>query len=85
MQSMASDYNPDGMVDVLDVFHAIPLKMAAASREEWVTKHLSRWRDFCRTEPRLYAVGGAHYTMLGPDHVSGFSLTLQAALKARGL
>ncbi|KAF4633294.1 hypothetical protein G7Y89_g4830 [Cudoniella acicularis] len=85
LQSMAVDYEPEGMVDAIDVFHAVPLKVAAASREEWVRDHLSRWSDFCRTEPRFHEVGGAHYTMIGPDHVLGFSAKLKAALEARGV
>lgn len=82
---MAVDYTPDGMVHVLDVFHAIPLKVAAQSPDEWVTKHLSKWSDFCWTKPRFHSVGGAHYTMLGPEHVYDFSRVLRAALRARGL
>lgn len=85
LQSMAVDYEPEGKVGVIDVFHAMPLTIAAASREEWVRDHLSRWNDFCTTEPRLHEVGGAHYTMIGPDHVLGFATKLKAALEARGV
>ncbi|XXH01444.1 hypothetical protein Hte_007804 [Hypoxylon texense] len=85
LQSMAVEYEPTGVVDGIDVFHAIPLKGAAASREEWVGEHLSKWRDFSRTEPRVHAVGGAHYTLIGPEHVVGFATTLKAALAARGI
>lgn len=82
---MAIDYEPQGSVENLDVFHALPLKVAAASPEEWVETHLSKWENFCRTKPRFHAVGGAHYTMLGPDHVSSFGTTLKNAMKARGI
>lgn len=85
LQSMAVNYEPEGTVDVIEVFHAIPLKVAAASREEWLRDHLSKWGDFCRTEPKYHEVEGAHYTMLGPDYVLRFSATLKAALRARGL
>jgi thioesterase domain-containing protein/acyl carrier protein len=85
LQSMAADYDPDGQVAGIDVFHAVPLKVAAASREEWVGEHLSKWRDFARSEPRLHAVGGAHYTMIGPAHVVGFAAKLKGALAARGI
>jgi thioesterase domain-containing protein len=85
LQSMAREYEPNGMVDSIDVFHAIPLKVAAASREEWLEQHLSKWRGFCRTEPRFHEVEGAHYTMIGPEHVAGFASKLKAALKGRGL
>ncbi|KAF2963097.1 hypothetical protein GQX73_g10464 [Xylaria multiplex] len=85
LQSMAVDYEPRGTVSSIDVFHAAPLKVAAASREEWFSQHLSKWTEFCRTEPRLHAVEGAHYTMLGPEHVFSFSVTLQGALDSRGV
>lgn len=85
LQSMAVDYEPGGRVGVLDVFHAMPLRVAAASREEWLGEHLSKWRDFCDTEPRFHEVGGAHYTMIGPEHVAGFSARLKAALRDRGV
>ncbi|KAI1078168.1 acetyl-CoA synthetase-like protein [Whalleya microplaca] len=85
LQSMAVDYEPSGLVPSIDVFHAEPLKVAAPSREVWVTEHLSRWNDFSRSEPRFHEVGGAHYTMIGPEYVASFSETLQAALKSRGI
>ncbi|KAK5625637.1 hypothetical protein RRF57_001353 [Xylaria bambusicola] len=82
---IATDYEPQGNVAVLDIFHAIPLKAAAPNREEWVNIHLSEWRRFCRSTPRFHEVGGAHYTMIGPDHVARFSATLLSALNARGI
>lgn len=83
LQSMAIDYEPSGLVSSIDVFHAEPLKMAAPSREAWVTEQLSRWSDFSRSEPRFHEVSGAHYTMIGPEYVASFSEKLQAALKSR--
>lgn len=71
LQSMAVDYDPEGIVDNIDIFHAVPLKVAAASRHEWIHEHLSKWSDFCRTEPRY--------------HVVGFALKLKIALAARGI
>ena len=85
LQSMAVEYEPRGCVDGIDVFHAVPLKWAAGSREEWVRAHLCRWRDFSKSEPRLHGVGGAHYTMIGPEHVGAFAETLRAALEKRGV
>ncbi|KAH7325875.1 acyl-protein synthetase [Stachybotrys elegans] len=85
LQSMASDYEPEGSVGALDVFHAIPLTAAARSREDWLQNHLGRWKEFSRTEPRFHAVGGAHYTMIGPEHVVSFAATLKAALRERGV
>ena len=83
LQSMAVDYEPTGIVDVLDIFHDEPLRVAASSRDEWVSQQLSRWQDFCRTEPRLHAVGGNHYTMLGPDYIALFVPKLRKALAVR--
>ncbi|KAF2651750.1 acetyl-CoA synthetase-like protein [Lophiostoma macrostomum CBS 122681] len=85
LQSMAVNYEPSGQIGVIDVFHAKPLQVAASSRQEWLEEHLSKWTDFCKTRPRFHEVGGAHYTMLGPDHVSKFASTLMAALMERGL
>lgn len=83
LHSMAVDYEPSGQVDTVNIFHAI--KMMAASQEEWVSEHLSRWSDFSKTEPRFHHVDGAHYTIIRPDHVSDYSQKLMTALKSRGL
>lgn len=85
LQSMAVDYEPSGSVVGIDVFYATPLSVAANSKEDWLEHHLSRWADFCRTKPRFHEVGGAHYTMIGPENVWNFSKRLGMALKARGL
>jgi thioesterase domain-containing protein len=85
LQSMAVEYEPSGVVSGIDVFHAIPLQRGAASREEWIKVHLSKWSAFARSEPRFHEVGGAHYTMIGPEHVTEFAATLKKALHARGL
>lgn len=85
LQSKAIDYEPQGKVDVLDVFCAIPLKAVAGSREEWRADHLSRWQEFCQTRVQFHDVAGAHYTMLDSDNVSNFSEILKKALQNRGL
>lgn len=85
LQSMAVDYEPSGLVASIDIFHAEPLKIAAPSREQWVTKQLSRWSDFSRSKPHFHEVGGAHYTMIGPEYLASFSQKLQAALSSRGI
>ncbi|KAF2280227.1 acetyl-CoA synthetase-like protein [Westerdykella ornata] len=85
LQNMAVDYEASGMISSIDVFHAIPLRVAASSRADWIENHLSKWEDFCRTSPRFHEVGGEHYTMLSPTHVSRFSNTLNRALEARGI
>ena len=79
MQSTAIDYEPSGAVEWMDVFYTNPLSVAARSKEEWLDVHLSRWRNFARTEPVFHQVGGAHYTMLSPEHVEGFAETLKGS------
>lgn len=85
LQSLGTDYEPSGEIECLDVFHALPLKVAADSRKAWLENHLSRWQDFSTTMPRFHEVGGAHYTMLGPAYVAGFADILVRAMKARGV
>ncbi|KAL9616134.1 MAG: hypothetical protein Q9160_008963 [Pyrenula sp. 1 TL-2023] len=85
LQSLAVDYEPRGSVVHMDVFYCTPLAVVAASREEWLEHHLSKWESFCRETPRFHEVDGEHYTMLGPEHVIGFQDTLRKALLARGL
>lgn len=85
MQSMAVEYEPGGSVAVMDVFYANPLRVSARSKEEWLEQHLSKWADFVRTQPLFHEVGGAHYTMLNPDHVQDFARTLAKVLEVRGV
>jgi acyl-CoA synthetase (AMP-forming)/AMP-acid ligase II/thioesterase domain-containing protein len=87
LQGMARDYEPSGTVAAMDVFQAIPLREAARDRRDWVENHLGKWADFVRAggEPVFHEVGGAHYTMLGPEHVEGFAQRLIAVLKERGV
>ena len=85
LQSMAKDYDPSGSVQQMDIFYAIPLALVASSKNEWLEKHLSKWDGFVRSEPRFHEVDGAHYTMIGPDHVFSFQKKLRAVLAARGL
>ena len=85
LQSMAREYEPCGMVSLMDVFYCIPLAMVSGSKEEWLDKHMSRWDDYVSTKVRFHDVGGAHYTMIGTQHVSGFQKILKMALESRGL
>ena len=85
LQSMAQNYEPSGSVAAMDVFYAIPLAMVASSKGEWLEKHLSKWGEFVRGEPRFHEVDGAHYTMIGPEHVFSFQKKLRGVLAARGL
>ncbi|PYH40965.1 non-ribosomal peptide synthetase [Aspergillus saccharolyticus JOP 1030-1] len=83
LQSMAVDYDPSGSIAGMDVFYCIPLAVVASSKKQWREEQLSKWEDFTRSAPRFHDVGGAHYTMLSPEHVFGFQKTLRAALDAR--
>lgn len=85
LQGMARDYEPSGSVAAVDVFYCQPLSIVAATKEEWLQDHLSKWADFCRTRPRFHAVEGSHYTIIGQTHVFGFQKVLKQALKARRL
>ena len=85
LQSMARDYEPSGSVQQMDIFYAIPLVLVASNKGEWLDKHLSKWEGFVRSEPRFHEVDGAHYTMIGPEHVFSFQKKLKGVLAARGL
>ncbi|KKZ68482.1 hypothetical protein EMCG_05943 [[Emmonsia] crescens] len=85
MQEAALEYEPSGSVSSIDVFHAIPLKLVAANRTDWIQNKLNKWADFSRELPRMHHVDGAHYTMMSPEHVFTFQKTLQKALYERGL
>lgn len=83
LQGIARDYEPSGVVAAIDVFFATPLKAVAQSRREWVEGPLSKWRNFVREEPRFHEVDGAHYTMIGPEHVQRFAKKLKMVLQTR--
>lgn len=85
IQSMATSYEPSGSVPVIDIFVADPLKMVAVNKEQWIREKLSKWSDFCESEPRFHDVGGEHYTMIGENHVLSFQKTFRKALEDRGL
>ena len=85
MQWSARDYEPGGEVSSMDIFYAIPLAIAAKSKDDWRYNHLAKWQDFVGSELRFHEVDGAHYTMMGPEHVFSFQKHLKNALKERGL
>lgn len=85
LHSMAVDYDPEGSVANIDVFWCAPLAIAAATKEEWLNEHLSKWKDFSRAEPGFHKVPGRHYTMLLPEHVFDFQKILRGVLESRGI
>lgn len=85
MHRIACDYDPSGTIANIDVFVADPLSSVATGREDWIRNHLSKWKDSSRTEPCLYDVNGAHYTMLPPENVSSFQRKLRTVMTSRGI
>ncbi|KAI9840147.1 MAG: putative NRPS-like protein biosynthetic cluster [Thelocarpon superellum] len=85
LQAAARNYDPSGSVACIDVFFAIPLKAVAKNKQDWVQNYLSKWKDFSRSAPRYHEVNGAHYTMMGPEHILSFQKKLKAVLHERGL
>lgn len=85
MQAAARTYDPSGSVATMDIFFAIPLSAVAKNKQDWVTNYLSKWKDFTRSEPRFHEVDGAHYTMMGPEHILSFQKKLKGVLEQRGL
>ena len=85
MQAAARTYDPAGSVASIDVFFAIPLIQVAKNKEDWVANHLSKWKDFSRSEPRFHDVPGAHYTMMSSKHILAFQKKLMSVLSERGL
>ncbi|CAP61554.1 uncharacterized protein PODANS_4_1610 [Podospora anserina S mat+] len=95
LQSIAVDYEPEaGEIDGgMDVFYAVPLRAVAETREVWLRDHLMGWREFvCLREGvgggggvRFHGVGGAHYTMIGPEFVEGFAEVFVRAMRERGV
>lgn len=85
LQKIGWDYDPSGSVAQLDVFYCQPLKVVAATREEYRNTKLNHWVNFVRDDVKYHEVGGEHYTMIGPDHVPKFQQTLKNAMAARGL
>jgi thioesterase domain-containing protein len=63
LHEMAWDYEPSGMVNIVDVFVAHPLKAVASNREDWFEKQISRWVHFSRTLPRFHEAEGEHFSM----------------------
>lgn len=85
LQKIGWEYDPSGSVACMDVFYCQPLKVVARTRKEYRESKLNSWADFVRSDVNFHEVDGEHYTMIGPEHVFKFQLTLRKALVARGL
>ena len=81
MCEVGKAYDPSGRVDNLTVFIADPLKAVAKDRPEWRGK-VGEWQRFVREGVNLVDVEGAHYTVLSPEYVRGFTKHFKQAMAA---
>jgi hypothetical protein len=86
-------YDPDGRIDEVVIFHAIPFR---GTKEEWMEK-LKPWeasivprnllfnpllsQGFTRNGARFVEVDGYHYTLMNPENVRSFSKKLKAEIE----
>ncbi|KAI9819462.1 MAG: putative NRPS-like protein biosynthetic cluster [Pycnora praestabilis] len=85
LHHIACDYDPSGSISCVDIFYAIPLQAVAKTKKEWLANHLVKWQDYSRSDIRFHEMEGAHYTMMGPEHILFFQKTLKKALAERGI
>ncbi|KAL9625051.1 MAG: hypothetical protein Q9160_000780 [Pyrenula sp. 1 TL-2023] len=78
-------YDPDGRVQVADVFWVTPLTSVASGRKEWMDRHLVRWKDFVVESPRFHECEGVHSKMLNAEYVNSFQKVMKKAMAARGI
>jgi acyl-CoA synthetase (AMP-forming)/AMP-acid ligase II/thioesterase domain-containing protein len=83
MQGLASNYEPSGTIQSLDVMVADPLAHVAKNRQDWIDTRLAAWEEFVREDVRFHNVGGGHYTMLSAQYVESFAQRLCALLSER--
>ncbi len=83
--SAAKQYEACGIVAKIDVFYATPLRSVSSSRQEWLEKYLSYWRDFSREEVCFYECDGGHANMLDYEFIFTFQKKLKTVLSERGL
>lgn len=78
-------YDPDGMVNAMDVFWVTPLQSVAQSRREWMDKHLIHWKDYSAENPRFHECDGSHSKMLNSESIAPFQKIFKCAMTARGI
>lgn len=83
--SAAKEYEACGNVTKIDVFYATPLRSVSNSRQEWLERYLSHWRDFSRDEVCFHECDGGHANMLDYEYIFAFQKTLKTVLSDRGL
>ncbi|ORX87850.1 atromentin synthetase [Basidiobolus meristosporus CBS 931.73] len=76
------NYEPNGTVEHVSVFYAIPL---AGKKEDWLNGMLMKWDGFTRQTNSYIDVPGAHYTLMNHHYVPYFQKFLKAELKKAGI
>lgn len=86
LHALAWNYEPNGEVDVMDVFCAVPLKAVAKNKVEWKEKQLSRWAEFVdENGVEFHDVRGEHFSMIGSKYVGSFQSKLKEVMRKRGV
>ncbi|MFI1227168.1 MULTISPECIES: AMP-binding protein [unclassified Streptomyces] len=74
---LGRSYEPSGTVPSMTVFYANPLR---GTKQAWLDDELRRWDGHTTGPNRYIEVDGAHYTLMGPQHVASFQATLRREL-----
>lgn len=77
MVKLGRTYEPSGNVGSVSVFYCTPLR---GTKEDWLNLQLREWDGFTRSTNRYIDVAGEHYTLMGPQHVHTFQVTLRQEL-----
>ncbi|CAL3966083.1 unnamed protein product [Diplocarpon coronariae] len=87
MKVIAWDYDPEGLVKVMDVFYTGPLigLVQAKTMEEWRRDFIGKWDGFVETKVKYHEVNGTHRTIISPPFLVGFWKVFHSAMEARGL
>lgn len=83
--SAAKRYEACGDVGRVDVFYATPLRSVSGSRQDWLERYLSDWRDFSREAVAFHECDGGHANMLDSEYVFAFQKKLKGVLNDRGV
>ncbi|KAH7310103.1 luciferin 4-monooxygenase [Rhexocercosporidium sp. MPI-PUGE-AT-0058] len=86
LKVIARDYDPEGMVNRMDVFYTGPLVglVKANTTEEWRRDFIGMWDEFVG-DVRYYEVKGTHRTLISPPYLVGFWQVFSRVLNERGL
>ncbi|KAE8167838.1 hypothetical protein BDV40DRAFT_128844 [Aspergillus tamarii] len=84
LQDIGRNYDPQGSVAHMDVFHCDPLEFLNVTPQVW-QQRLASWETFSRQKINFFHVPGEHFTVLGPVNVQTFLKRLNEALALRGM